>query len=204
MTTPLPSDDICLQYAAGTLDPALAMLVDAHLPHAPETARRIASFQRAAGALLCAEPAAAMAEDALDRALAALPEADETVDEAIRSPDAPTVDPEALAWRWAGPGRRVAPVSIPGSRFKTFALEVGPGRAMLAHSHQGQEWTLVLRGAYRDEHGEFRAGDFVEEDSDTHHRPVADAKEGCLCLAVLSEPLTAPGLSGVVARWLLG
>lgn len=202
MTALRPSGEICLHYAAGVIDPALAMLVAAHLRHAPETADEIERLRRGFGALLSGEAPAQLSAGACERALAGL----ETQDAASATPPDPPreeIDVGALRWRWAGPGRRIAPIDVPGSRYKTFALEVGAGRAMLEHSHRGQEWTLVLRGAYRDEDGVVRAGDFVESDSETLHRPVADAREGCLCVSVLSEPLAVGGVAGALTRWLL-
>jgi putative transcriptional regulator len=202
MTALRPDEEICLHYAAGVIDPALALLMDLHMAHAPETAARVAALRVGFGTLLSCEQPVDLADDAFARLLDRLDQLETgTRDEC--APARARFDDQNLRWRWAGPGRRIAPVDVPGSRFKTFALDVGPGRAMLAHSHSGQEWTLVLRGAYRDERVVVGVGDFVEEDSDTAHRPVADSEHGCLCLVVLTAPLAVGGLNGAVARWLL-
>ncbi|MBL8588728.1 MAG: cupin domain-containing protein, partial [Methylobacteriaceae bacterium] len=176
-------------------------LVDAHLARRPETAARIAAFRRFGGALLDAESPAQMTAGALDRALA-------LIDRAAPAPAAAgessaTIDLDRLRWRWAGPGRRVARIEAPGATYKSFVMKIGPGLAMLDHGHAGAEWTVILDGAYEDAGGRHVAGDFIEEDEDTVHRPVADAREGCVCLIAMAGDLVAPGLAGRFARWAL-
>ena len=52
-----PSDDILLRYAAGTLDPAVAVLVRVHLETSPESRSRLAEWEAVGGALLASEDA---------------------------------------------------------------------------------------------------------------------------------------------------
>ena len=194
----LPSDDILLKYASGVLDPALRLLVDRHVALHSETGRRIAGFSGFGGHLLAAETPVEMTAGSLDRALARIASSKAS---AASEPVWPALD--SLHWRWAGPGRSIAKVAVPGSRLQSYALRIAPGRAMLQHSHVDREWTLIVQGAYRDEGGEYRAGAFIEEDDETVHTPVATGDVDCICLAVMSGPLAAPGAMGRVARWIM-
>lgn len=198
MTISLPSDEILMKYASGSLDPALHMLVDAHLERHPASRATVQPFNRYGGLCLSAAPGVEMAAGSLDRALARIASCGTEAPAPSRVPDV-----EALDWRWAGPGRGIANIAVPGSRYKAYALRIQPGRAMLQHTHAGQEWTVILQGAYADEGGAFDAGSFIEEDGDTNHRPVATGNEECICLAVMSAPLLAQGIGGVLARWLM-
>lgn len=194
----LPSEDILLKYVAGTLDPALRLLVDKHVEMHPDTHRQLADFSQFGGMMLAGEAGAPMTAGSLDRALARIAG---NLPTPVSAPQWPQLD--ALRWRWVGPGRQLATIDIPGSAMKTYALKIAPGKAMLPHSHADHEWTLIVQGAYRDGNGEYRAGAFVEEDGETVHAPVATGDVDCICLAVMSGPLMSPGLMGKVAQWMM-
>lgn len=194
----LPSDDILLKYASGVLDPALRLLVDQHVELHPSTRRRIDDFMAFGGQMLAAEKPAPMTAGSLDRALARIAAQPQPAAPAAAWPPL-----DSLHWRWAGPGRSIASIAVSGSNLQAYALRIAPGKAMLQHSHAESEWTLIVQGSYRDENGEYHAGAFIEEDSQTVHSPVATGDQECICLAVMSGPLTAPGLMGTVARWLM-
>ena len=53
---------------------------------------------------------------------------------------------------------------------------------MPEHGHGGSELTLVLRGAYSDRTGTYRVGDVADLGDSIEHQPIADAKDGCICL----------------------
>ncbi len=196
---PLPSDEILLKYVSGAIDPALRMLVDRHIELHPQTRDSLRDFEEFGGHLLAEEADAGLTAGSLDRALARLAASPQQINPLRAS--FPALD--ALRWRWAGPGRAIANIEIAGSRLKTYALRIAPGKAMLQHSHAAQEWTLIVQGSYRDDSGEYDAGAFIEEDEETDHRPVATGDDECICLAVMSGPLTAPGMMGRAARWLM-
>lgn len=193
-----PSDELLMKYASGVLDPALQLLLDRHFDLHPPSKARLAVWQEFGGALLAGEPGSALTPGSLDRALSRL--GDPTPAPQARS-HFPAID--QLPWRWAGPGRAIANIEIPGSALKSYAFRIAPGKAMLQHSHAGEEWTLIVQGAYRDEGGEYATGAFIEEDEETNHRPIATGDMDCICLAVMSGPLSAPGIGGTVARWMM-
>lgn len=193
-----PSDELLLKYASGMLDPALRLLIERHLALHPPSVEVLAGWQDLGGAMLAAEAEAALTPGSLDRALSRLGAGDLAPDPVACLPYL-----DDIRWRWAGPGRSIANIDVPGSAMKTYAFRIAPGKAMLQHSHVAEEWTLIVKGSYRDDGGEYAAGSFIEENEETNHRPVATGDQMCICLAVMSGPLSAPGLMGRVARWMM-
>jgi anti-sigma factor ChrR (cupin superfamily) len=67
----------------------------------------------------------------------------------------------------------------------TVLIRMLPGRGYPAHRHVGVEEVLVLRGGYRDQRGEHRAGAYVVNEAGSAHHPVAlDGAEDCIMFAV--------------------
>ena len=64
---------------------------------------------------------------------------------------------DALRWRLIGFGARQA-ILWTGEPGSVRLISVPAGQAVPAHSHGGNELTLVISGAFKDESGTFRAG----------------------------------------------
>lgn len=203
-----PSDDTLLRYAAGTLEAGPSIVVAAHLEFCPECRERVRTFEAMGGAMFDGLPPAEMASDALERALAQL---DQGKHSAFTSPparqDPVILDgialPDALRncgigpWRWRGPGVRISRVSIPSAPdAHVMLLKVGAGRRLPHHGHTGTEYTLVLKGAFRDASGHFRQGDLEEAYADVDHQPIVDEDSECICLAAMEGHMRLNGLLG--------
>ena len=68
------------------------------------------------------------------------------------------------------------PETLPAGREPveaTVLIRMDPGRGYRAHRHEGVEEVYVLEGGYRDERGEYRAGDYVRYEEGSVHSPVA-------------------------------
>lgn len=90
---------------------------------------------------------------------------------------------DKISWRWIAPGVYAHRVALPHPERGTLRLmKVAPGRAIPDHGHVGSEITLVLRGAFHDASGTYRAGDVADMAETDNHAPVADATAGCICL----------------------
>ena len=76
---------------------------------------------------------------------------------------------------------------------------IAEGGRIPEHTHGGSEMTLVLRGGFADESGEYHPGDFLVREGWDKHTPVALEGEECICLAVLDAPLRFTRLRH---RWL--
>jgi len=209
--TPIESNDLdslLCAYAAGALGPALHALVAAHLELVPDNRAFVAMFEAECGAMLSTvAPAPIPSRDARLAAIFAGSPAFASIDRARPSEfDVIDPDPRALI-RFFGapidalPCRRL----LPG--VKEFRLDCGdgerailyrvkPGRKLPEHTHDGEEVTLVLRGAFRDLQGRFGRGDIVIADHAVDHAPVAEPEEECICFTVIDAPLRLTGRFG--------
>lgn len=216
-----------VDYAAGTLDEANALLVACHAALCPTCRETLRLLDATGGALLEDQAPVVLADDAL-AALFARIDAEDAAAEPARPGHRPghqTVDldallpagdgtlrlprpllaylptaPQDLPWRWNGPGVHVIDLAVgrhPGTR--TVLMKIGAGRAMPQHTHKGTEALMVLAGGYRDESGDFFPGDVAISTGEVDHRPIAHDDGECLCLAVLDAPIS---LTGTVGRLL--
>jgi len=105
---------------------------------------------------------------------------------------------DSVPWRWMAPGVRQVelPLSSGASGYLSL-IRIDSGRAIPEHGHGATELTLVLRGAFRDERGEYHVGDLADVDSDVDHKPVVIGDEPCICL-IASEQ--RPQFRGIVSR----
>lgn len=203
------SDDLLLEYAAGSLSEPAALLVATHLALCPECRRKVWEYEAVGGALLQELPPAALQPDALERALSAIDLAgpdtidvrETSVDPRLPQPlrDYVGRDVEAVAWRSRGRGIHEHELSVPGEGFTTKLIRIAAGETVPRHTHEGNEITLVLSGGFTDEAGHYERGDIAFATADVDHSPQADPDEDCLCLAVTDGALR---LTGPIGRFL--
>jgi putative transcriptional regulator len=207
-------------YAAGALEPALQILVEAQGAILPESHRDRLLAEYAAGAMFESEEPVAMSADALDqvftridsgetnssramKAVRAARAATQLIDEVLALPS-PVRDHalEAIGeggWTFAGPGIRVLPLPCAGPS-KLELLRIEPGWGAPRHTHKGGEYTLVLAGAFHDNRGIYRAGDIAVAGPGIVHRPTAEQGEICYSLAVTDAPLEFTGALGFIQK----
>lgn len=194
-------------YAAGHLNPALHSLVAAHLEMKPDNRSFVSSLEAVhARALEDVAPIEVSNRQAiLDRIFAA---GDHQVPVALRNRSAglPQAlfgyvgrDLEDIKWRSVLPGLKEFRISEKGSDTEASLLWIRSGSRMPAHTHDGQEVTLVLKGAFSDTMGHYGRGDISIADGEIDHRPRADDSGDCICFAVTEAPVR---LTGPIGRFL--
>ncbi|MEO0392483.1 MAG: ChrR family anti-sigma-E factor [Pseudomonadota bacterium] len=216
-----PDDALLLDYATGALGEAESLVVATHIALCPLCRRKVAEFEAIGGAALDQVEQAPMADDALEHMMARLdaslttqiddvaPEAHapDTVVTSEDSPAALTVpqplrgylqaELENLPWQNVIRGLDEVTLEVgTDDKVRTKMLRIQPGCAMPQHTHDGAELTLVLDGAFSDERGYFARGDLAVTGVDVEHRPIADDKRACYCLAVTTAPLRLTGPLG--------
>ena len=212
-----PSSELLLSFAAGNLSEGFSLLVATHAAMCPECRRRVRHAESIGGALLQAMEPVEVSETALPDLMARI---------AAEPADTPAVSPEPqlssadvpsplrpwisgsfddLRWRTLAPGMKqiVLPLDSSGPA-KTRLLKLAPGLVTPAHSHKGQEITLVLKGSFSDELGRFGRGDVQEADGEVKHQPMADTGEDCICLVVTDAPLKFDNLVGKILQPIFG
>jgi putative transcriptional regulator len=147
------------------------------------------------GASLETLDAAELAPDALARVMGRLEIAPPP---RINTPHRPLLETLPLKpKRWVAPGVWVAAVDTPHApNNRVYLLRVAAGAPTARHQHSGAEFCTVLTGAFRDELGVFRAGDFAAADGEVDHQPVIEGGEACICLFATEGRLKPKGLLG--------
>ncbi|MEM1064574.1 MAG: ChrR family anti-sigma-E factor [Pseudomonadota bacterium] len=191
------TDEVLMAYSAGSLPEAFELVVAAHVSMCDECRARLDAFDAIGGAVIESGETAALAEGSLDATMALISAAPEF--------DAPRVaansavfpaplqeyvggDLSAVKWRSIGGGVRQAVLSRT-KKASVRLIAIPGGVQMPDHGHRGMEMTMVLKGAFRDEHDRFGRGDVEIANEDMHHTPVAEDGEECICLAATDAPL---------------
>ncbi len=199
-----PAEDVLWDHYRGALTPGLSLVVRSHLERCPHCRNDIALFDAVGSAMLDAVEGVAMADNALDLALAR-----------IERPDIPSSAPargrvKAPAFldgvalpetlkdlrirgrTFVAPGVWLARVDVPGAgrgQDLTYLLRVPPGMAMPVHTHRGRETTVVLKGRFSDDRGTYQVGDFACCDDEHCHSPAVEADGDCICLISQEAPI---------------
>lgn len=220
VTHPL-GDEYLMGYAAGLLPEAYDLMVATAVSLDDDARARLSGFEAMGGALLAGGEVAPLRDDSFEAVMdriGATPPVD-TVPAEVRTPRPGAVLPQPLRevlggdvadLPWRGVGMGVQQVVIQGSGAAVDAtdadepvarlLSIPAGQAMPDHGHGGTELTLVLQGAFLDGETRYARGDVEAADGDTHHMPVADLGEDCICLVVTDAPLRFSGLLPRIAQ----
>ncbi|MEZ5842290.1 MAG: ChrR family anti-sigma-E factor [Hyphomicrobiaceae bacterium] len=214
-----PDPATLLSFAGGGLKEALSAVVAAHVAICPQCAREMRTMMRIGGAALehlRGEPVEPIDGPRLWSALPGAaargretvnPAADHDVVGDVPGPIRPLVGArlDEIAWRRLGYGIWHYPLPVRGeSGGDLRLLRISAGLAMPEHGHGGSELTLVLRGAYSDETGTYRAGDLADLDEDVEHRPITDVENGCICLIASEKRARFKTLFGRLVQPLVG
>ncbi len=210
-----PKTQTLADFAAGRLDEARAVVVATHLGLCADCTKAVSDFESVGGHLLETTKPVEMAHDALEKILA---RADVTANVIV--PASPALDqPERnlplsgflkgsiddVKWKRVAPGLSQSVIEAQGYRQGVLRLlKIEPGTQMPKHSHSGNELTLILRGAYEDEIGDFGVGDLADLDGEYTHTPKAKGDEPCICLIATAAPLKFKTLAGRIAQPFIG
>ncbi|WP_421784448.1 ChrR family anti-sigma-E factor [Hyphobacterium sp.] len=223
MTLVSKDDELLIAHAAGMLSEPMRLLVETYAAINSDVAEAMADAEVTAAALFESAPGQALADDAVDIALAmveaveagageaaglnaAAPQnvarqTENAIGELLNLPD--PVREKALEaggqWRFAAPGVRRIELASEGSA-KAELLRIEPGHGSPSHTHDGREFTLVLAGAFSDGHNRYGKGDLCAVGAETTHRPIAEPGEVCFALAVTDGSLKFTGALGAVQR----
>jgi putative transcriptional regulator len=215
-------DDLLLAHAAGRLPEAVGLVVATHLALSPHGRAAYREYEALGGAMLDELRPALLSEGSFARLLAKLDDDIEPIRKSVDALDGEGATqvgvkpdswdaflPEPLksyvggslsnvAWRHYG---AVSEASLPldESTYRTRLIVLKAGKSVPKHTHDGQEITVVLKGAFNDGIDRYGRGDISIADAHVDHQPVAEAGEDCLCLTVTDAPLR---LTGTFSRFL--
>jgi len=191
-----PAPELLVDYVAGALSPAAALLIELHLAFCTGCRRSLDVLLAAGGALMDALPPARLPADLFNRTLQALGgmEPASTLSDPTPVPAFAAGWPRVLRdrvveqgyadWRKMPGGFRAITIPFPKSEGRVIVLKAPGGRGPFRHTHAKDEWTVVLEGGFTDELGTYTAGDFVCAGRDIEHTVIAD-DGGCVCTLLM-------------------
>jgi putative transcriptional regulator len=196
-----PHDETLLAYAAGTLLPPLAALIVCHLAYCARCRAEVRRMELIGGALLEREEqrqelSGKAVDRMLDRLSEIVAEAEAGTDTVEATPDGVLPMPLArhlgatiddIPWRELTPGVEQFRVKMPPRSGELRVLRVQAGKKLLRHGHYGSELTLVLKGTYRDETGEYHVGEVADLDEEPARSTHATRASRSGCCAPFSE-----------------
>ena len=203
-----PDDALLASYSAGSLPLSQALCISAHVERCPECARKLQRLNRV-GTELMQNLAPAPTSDALKHKLfERLDTLDDSANDSANDSEVPQPDSsvprclrqfvrdgyDRLSWRRVSLDIQSAELCRDSNGARVELLKIRPGGSANTHTHLGDEYTVVLEGAFSDETGLYSAGDFVVRDHHHHHTPVATRDRECICLAVTEGPIQFTGL----------
>jgi len=191
------SEDLLIRYSNGTLCEAFSLAVATHISMCDDCRAALESYEAVGGALLDVAKPEEMDDDSFDSVMALIENNPVEASEVFKKnvSDIPSALSDYIGgslhdvkWRPIGLGVKQSLLKTSGNSTARL-LYIPGGTAVPHHSHNGNELTLVLRGAYEDEVARFGPGDVEMADEDLDHQPVAVKGEDCICLAVTDAPL---------------
>lgn len=202
-----PPEETLLDYAAGNSPEAVSLVVATHLALCPECRAQVSAYEAVGGSLIDSVAPVAVGENALSAVLnrledapvvslprADVPSADLRVPQPLR--DYAGGDLDSLPWRRVVPGMEEVDIDTGSLGLRARLMRVAGGKTMPSHTHGGDEFTLVLTGAYRDASGRYERGDVQFADPEIDHQPVVESGEACVCLVVSDAPIRLTGRFG--------
>lgn len=213
-----PKSETLAMYAAGHLDEARSVVIATHLTLCDECRTGVRDFEALGGAVLESAEPAAMADNALeafwaradDNHVAVMPASTRPANDFSFDVAQPLQrylkgGIDSVDWRAVAPGLAQHVLQAEGYRSGVLRLlKIMPGTRMPKHTHKDGEFTLILSGAYEDEIGAFKPGDFADLDDENTHSPMAVGDEPCICLIATNAPLQFKSLMGKVAQPFIG
>ncbi len=185
-----PHEDLLLSYASGALDEASSLIVATHLTACPQCRADVAVAEAVGGMLL--DEIAPADIKCFATVMEKLNDAHFVASPPLKDTGYPrTLDayiPGEINWRSVGRGLRYASLLEEGDT-RAGLLSCAPGADVTLHTHDGEELTVVLAGAYRDGEQNFLCGDLQYADGAVIHRPVANPQTGCTVLVVNKGPV---------------
>jgi putative transcriptional regulator len=207
-----PTEEMLAEYAAGSLSDGLSLMVASHLTYCPACRDAVCAFEAVGGAFLTAGPIPGLDVPSLDAVMARIdregpverkpgPKPAGVLPAPIRARIG--MDERQIAWKFRMPG--LAEYPIEGFEGEQVSLlRAKPGAGMFAHTHKGEEATLILAGAMRDGSRVWKRGDVALADQSDDHRPEIVGDETCICLIVMSGNMKFTGRFGRVLNLFTG
>ncbi len=202
-----PSPELLLAYSAGSTTASQALCIATHLEYC-EHCRKLHKRNNAIGGELIGTMGGSEIHNTVKRKIFA--QLDKSRPQETE-PSKPTVDPQTkvrlpralrklipnginnLKWEMASTSAKSCRLAKTESGANIGLLRIKPGGSIAKHDHLGEEYTVILKGAFSDESGVYGPGDFLLRKPQEQHTPVATRDTECICLIMQEAPLQFTG-----------
>jgi putative transcriptional regulator len=197
------------EFAIGALSPARHAIIACQREICADVQAEIEFQEHIAASVMVRDQNEALSPDFFDRfssRLDALDDTDCTVDDikTIGSYPMPKYQQiisgtslSEIKWSHLVPGVSIS--NIIGNRGvkkgeRLYFLKAKGGMKLPDHSHNGEEWTLILSGAYKVGETHYKRGDLHISNDNDEHAPHIEPGDDCICLVMTEGPLKLQGL----------
>jgi putative transcriptional regulator len=191
-------------FSAGNCEPAMAIMVSAHVDMCPQCQHD------------CIEIQAGLASELLSKRIPSAPLDNQYLEMMYNITDLPVSEAKPIASQntsieldgkffelpralrrhikntgnWSRLVGKLwqAPVDL-GDIGKANFMYMEKGGRVPEHTHKGTEMTLVVDGQYGDGISEYDSGDFTIMSNKHNHLPHSEADDGCLVFTIVDQPL---------------
>lgn len=206
MTQWHPSADQLIEFASGSISSAMSIAVATHLHYCKACQAQVRTAEAAASALFESQaPEQSVGLD-FDSLMAKIDngEQPQIVKPAkVKARRFPAVvekliDGEVNALNWSSPMKNLHTTSLMKDEngFIVGLHHMQAGGRVPAHTHRGNEISVVIEGGFSDELGTYDAGDFIHLDGKHNHSPLAHADGDCWLLTIVEAPVKLTGPFG--------
>lgn len=194
------SEDIITDYALGNLSPAKHIVMACQSEISEKVGEEVSFQEEIASTLMTETESVSLSPLFLGEVLSNLPSRDgEDVTLVSYQGLAPKTLRSALGHglkdvKWGSLVPGVAVHDVLGNRRyqqgdRLYLLKAKGGMQMPEHSHNGEEWSLILTGSYSVGDKTYTRGDLHIEDETVTHAPHITEGEECICLVMTQGPL---------------
>jgi putative transcriptional regulator len=217
-----PTDELLTAYCAGSLPLSQALCLSAHIEMCSECQINVQRLNKLGACIFNQTKPATVSNDLKEKIFSQLDHplnssSDQQPDQlktlaqqSIATDQAGEEVPKCLKqfiashydelnWHRVSFSIRQANLCTDGNGAQVALMRIKAGGKAGVHTHMGNEFTTVLKGAFSDESGLFQQGDFIVRDSQHKHRPAATKDSECICLTVLEAPIQ---FTGYLSSWL--
>ena len=207
-----PDAATLVEFSAGTLEPALAMCVSAHLHFCDRCKNELMRLDQVGSQIMGEGDPAEVDEQLFDKVMAKI---DDLPEQEIFSPPAsennypPLVEKlventgEDLIWRKMSASVDIARLKTGQNDYEVALHKICAGGKTPKHGHSGREFTVVLKGSFSDENSVYTEGDFVVKAAGDEHQPMGAQNGECICLSALEAPIKLSSKLGFLMKpWL--
>jgi len=198
-----PQEELLAAYSAGSLPLSQALCISTHIERCADCGRKLQRLNRVGSELMHQLEPAPASEDLKNKLFARLDTLREDDIEAVTAETTSSIprclrqfvhgDYDDLPWRRVSGDIHSVELCRDFNGARVELLKIKPGGAAHTHTHLGDEYTVILEGAFSDESGFYGEGDFLLRDHNDRHTPVATRDRECICLAVTEGPIQFTG-----------